>query len=135
MGEERHDKGLASNIFSLCYCELQEGPKQRNGYWPLVPVVKVRYNADADKKYNTHMKFRIDLEILKSKGLCKAFFCGSNTTCHQHIHQHYPIYQQWCNEQGLQENYWAVPPHILKEREEVKKKSKQQKLDGVFKRK
>jgi hypothetical protein len=79
------------------------------------------------------MKFRIDPEITKSKGLHKAFFCGSNTSCRQHIHQHYPIYQQRCSEQGLQENYQAVPPHILKEQEEVKKPGKQLKLDGVFK--
>ena len=81
------------------------------------------------------MKFRIDPEILnsKSKGLRKAFFCGSNTSCRQHIRQHYPIYQQRCTEQGLQENYRAVPPYILKEREEAKKPRKQLKLDGVFK--
>ena len=84
---------------------------------------------------NTHMKLRIDPEILdrKLKGLRKAFFCGSNTSCRQHIRQHYPIYQQQCREQGLQENYQAVPPYILKEREEAKKPSKQLKLDGVFK--
>lgn len=82
------------------------------------------------------LEYRIDPDILnlKSKGgIRKAFFCGSNTTCRQHIRQHYPIYQQRCEEKGLQENYRAVPPHILREREEAKKPSKQLKLDGVFK--
>jgi hypothetical protein len=78
--------------------------------------------------------FRIDPDILNSKlkGLHKAFFCGSNTTCHQHICQHYAIYQEQCHKQGLAENYRAVPPHILKEREAAKKPDKQVKLDSLL---
>ena len=68
---------------------------------------------------------------MKSKGLRKAFFCGSNTSCRQHIRQHYAIYQQQCKEQGLTENYWAVPTQILKEREAAKKPRKQMNLDGI----
>lgn len=67
----------------------------------------------------------------KSKGVRKAFFCGSNTSCRQHLRQHYGIYQQRCKEQGLTENYRAVPPQILKEREEAKKTKKQTTLDGI----
>ena len=79
------------------------------------------------------MFFRIDPDIvnLKLKGLCKAFFCGSNTTCHQHLCQHYAIYQQQCKEQGLTGNYQAVPPQILKEREAMKSPKKQMMLDGI----
>jgi hypothetical protein len=76
--------------------------------------------------------FRIDPDILKTKGLRKAFFCGSNTTCRQHIRQHYQAYQQRCEEQGLKENYRAVPPQILREREEAKKPKKQTNLDGIL---
>jgi len=76
------------------------------------------------------MKSRIDPS--KSKRLRKAFFCGGNSTCRQHIRQHYAIYQERCREQGLAENYRAVPPHILKEREAAKKPNKQVKLDGIF---
>jgi hypothetical protein len=68
---------------------------------------------------------------VKSKGLRKAFFVGSNTSCRQHIRQHYAIYEQRCREQGLTENYRAVPPQILKEREAMKKPKKQTNLDGV----
>ena len=69
----------------------------------------------------------------RSKGLRKAFFCGSNTSCRQHIRQHYTIYQQRCSEQGLNENHRAVPPHILREREAATKEPKKQmKLDGMF---
>jgi hypothetical protein len=67
----------------------------------------------------------------KPKGLRKAFFCGSNTSCRQHLRQHYTIYQQRCDEQGLVENHRAVSPHILKEREAVKQPKKQMKLDGI----
>jgi hypothetical protein len=67
----------------------------------------------------------------KSKGLRKAFFCGSNTSCRQHLRQHYTIYQQRCKEQGLTENQRAVPPQILKEREASKSPKKQGKLDGI----
>jgi hypothetical protein len=80
------------------------------------------------------MKFRKDPDIAnsKSKGLRKAFFCGSNTTCRQHIRQHYAIYQQRCSKQRIAENYRAVPPQILREREAAKQPNKQTKLDGMF---
>jgi hypothetical protein len=69
--------------------------------------------------------------VNSSKGLRKAFYCGSNTSCRQHLRQHYAIYQQRCSEQGLAENHRAVPPHILKEREAAKQPKKQMKLDGI----
>jgi hypothetical protein len=69
---------------------------------------------------------------VKSRGLRKAFFCGSNTSCRQHIRQHYTIYQQRCSEQSLTENHRAIPPYILREREEAKKpKKKQTNLDAI----
>jgi hypothetical protein len=68
---------------------------------------------------------------VKARGLRKAFFCGSNTSCRQHLRQHYEIYQKRCKEEGIPENYRAVPPHILKEREEAKKPKKQTTLDGI----
>lgn len=69
---------------------------------------------------------------MKAKGLRKAFYCGSNTSCRHHIRQHYAIYQQRCKEQGLTESYRAVPPQILKEREDAKKPKKQTNLDGII---
>jgi hypothetical protein len=68
----------------------------------------------------------------KSMGLRKAFSCGSSTSCSQHIRQHYGIYQKWCClEQGLIENYQAIPPQILREREAAKMPKKQTKLDDM----
>ena len=84
------------------------------------------------KKLIAHsFPLRTDPDIVKSKGLRKAFFSGSNTSCRQHIHQHYTIYQQRCQEQELTENYRAVPPQILKEREAAKKPKTQKNLDGI----
>jgi len=70
---------------------------------------------------------------MKLKGLRKAFFSGSNTSCRQHIRQHYTIYQQRCKEQDITENYRAVPPQILREREAAKETTKkpQTNLDGI----
>ena len=88
------------------------------------------------EKGNAHFSsLRTDPNIVKSKGLRKAFFSGSNTSCRQHICQHYAIYQQRCQEQDLTENYRAVPPQILKEREAAKEAAKKPKmqtnLDGI----
>ena len=84
------------------------------------------------KKRTAHpFPLRTDPDIVKSKGLRKAFFSGSNTSCRQHIRQHYAIYQQRCQEQDLTENYRAVPPQILKEREAGKKPKMQTNLDGI----
>lgn len=84
------------------------------------------------KERNAHFfSLRIDPDIVKLKGLRKAFFSGSNTSCRQHIRQHYAIYQQRCLEQNLTENYRAVPPPILKEREAAKKPKTQTNLDGI----
>jgi hypothetical protein len=79
----------------------------------------------------TFFPFRTDPDIVKSKGLRKAFFSGSNTSCRQHIRQHYTIYQQRCREQDIAENYRAVPPQILKEREAAKKPKTQTNLDDI----
>jgi hypothetical protein len=68
---------------------------------------------------------------VKAKGVRKAFFSGSNTSCRQHIRQHYTIYQQRCREEGLTENYRAVPPQIIKQRELSKSPKKQTTLNDI----
>ena len=79
------------------------------------------------KELNTHFfLLRIDPNIMKMKGLHKAFFSGSNTSCRQNIHQHYVIYQQHCRKQGVAENYHAVPPQIMREWELSKSPTKKQ---------
>jgi hypothetical protein len=84
------------------------------------------------KELKTYYFFlRIDPNIVKAKGVRKAFFSGSNTSCRQHIRQHYTIYQQRCREEGLTENYRAVPPQIIKERELSKSPKKQTTLNDI----
>jgi hypothetical protein len=84
------------------------------------------------KELKTYYFFlRIDPNIVKAKGVRKAFFSGSNTSCRQHIRQHYTIYQQRCREEGLTENYQAVPPQIIKERELSKSPKKQTTLNDI----
>lgn len=46
-------------------------------------------------------------------GIKKAFFKGSNSSCRQHIRQHYDIYQQRCKDLSILESEHAVPRHIF----------------------
>jgi hypothetical protein len=54
---------------------------------------------------------------------------GSNSSCRQHLCQHYEIYQKQCKEAKVEEHHWAIPRHIWREAQE--KKGKQGKLDGI----
>ncbi|KAH9034562.1 hypothetical protein EDB85DRAFT_1813632, partial [Lactarius pseudohatsudake] len=45
--------------------------------------------------------------------LRKSFFTGSNSTCRQHIRQHYEMYSQQCKENGIMESEQCVPIAIL----------------------
>ena len=75
---------------------------------------------------------RMNEKTVKAKGLRKTFLTGSNSSCRQHIHQHYDLYKQKCNDSNIPVNYRAIPPHILKEMEASKKlKKKQSTLEGV----
>jgi hypothetical protein len=48
----------------------------------------------------------------KKNGKRKALFKGSNSTCRQHIRQHYEVYKEWCEKAGLPPNHWAIPRRI-----------------------
>jgi hypothetical protein len=69
---------------------------------------------------------------VKAKGLRKTFLTGSNSSCHQHIRQHYELYKQQCDDEHIPMNHRAIPPQVLKEMETSKKvKKKQSTLDGA----
>ena len=124
-GEERLHEGLADYIFSSYNCKLQERRDFWNCVWSQVYDVQVSLVLLIKKELNTHFfLLRIDPNIIKMKGLRKAFFSGSNTSCRQHIHQHNVIYQQHCREQGVAENCQAVPPQIMREWELSKSPTK-----------
>ena len=64
----------------------------------------------------------------------KVFHIGSNSSCWQHIHRHYAVYQEHCAEQGLTEHHHAIPRTIVRARNQTKKEEKegQQTLNGTF---
>ena len=59
---------------------------------------------------------------------------GSNSSCCQHIHRHYALYQERCTKQSLKEHHHTVPQAITKARKQTKQQEKdgQGTLDGVF---
>lgn len=76
---------------------------------------------------------REDPKAVKARGIRKCFFTGSNTSCRQHIRQHYEIYQELCKKKGIPESRRAIPPAVLREREATKKNTKKQvTLDGML---
>jgi hypothetical protein len=78
---------------------------------------------------------RNDEEFVKKNGQRKAFFTGSNSSCRQHIRQHYPIYQKRCKDAKIPEDHWAIPRPLWREMEEAKKGKKAVKqgtLDGTL---
>ena len=67
---------------------------------------------------------------MKLKGLRKTFFTGSNSTCRQHIRQHFELYKQRCETEGIPMSRRAIPPPIWKEMTTSKSPKKQTKLDA-----
>ncbi|KAH9180291.1 hypothetical protein EDB89DRAFT_1900232 [Lactarius sanguifluus] len=70
------------------------------------------------------------------KLLQKSFFTGSNTSCRQHIRQHYEFYSQQCKEKGIEESERCVPSKTLQKQKTVAKRQGtemvQTKVDGMF---
>jgi hypothetical protein len=67
----------------------------------------------------------------------KAFFTGGNSSCRQHIRQHYSIYQQRCKEENVPEHHWAMPRSLWRKIEDErmgKKVGTQGTLDGLLKK-
>src|ERR1700679_2710782 len=75
----------------------------------------------------------MDERTVKAKGLRKAFFTGSNSSCRQHIRQHYELYKQKCNDEHIPINQRAIPPQVLREMKALNRETKTQStLDGVL---
>ena len=41
------------------------------------------------------------MDLMKTHGIRKAFFKGSNSTCRVHIRSHFEVYQAQCKEQDI----------------------------------
>ena len=74
---------------------------------------------------------RNDEEFLKKSGKRKAFHVGGNSSCRQHIHRHYAIYQERCKAANIPEHHWAIP-RIIWNRMEDERKGKKVEMQGTL---
>ena len=78
-----------------------------------------------------------DPKVMKKKADIAGWYTGGNSTCRRHNRSsHYPEYKRRCEEGGIEEDWQAVPKHILAERKvkeeaEKGKSGSQSTLDGV----
>ncbi|KIK84221.1 hypothetical protein PAXRUDRAFT_152944, partial [Paxillus rubicundulus Ve08.2h10] len=76
-----------------------------------------------------------DQVFVVKHGKWKAFHLGSNSSCRQHIHSHYELYQKQCKELKIVENPHAVPRELVNVWEAAKnntRRGQQATLDGQF---
>ena len=57
--------------------------------------------------------------FVESKGLCRAFFTGSNTSCRAHIHGHYEVYKERCEADGIKMKEYCIPRNLLPKSQSV----------------
>jgi len=86
----------------------------------------------------TYDASREDMKFIKLNGTRKAFHMGGNSSCRQHIRQHYALYKERCEKANIPVNHWAIPRSIWNIMEEEKeaaakgwmmKKQQQQQLN------
>jgi len=78
---------------------------------------------------------RNDDEFVKKSGKRKPFHTGGNSSCRQHIRQHYAIYKEQCKAANILEHHWAIPCIIWRKMEDErmgKKAGGQETLDGFI---
>ncbi|KAH9920794.1 uncharacterized protein B0H18DRAFT_858789, partial [Fomitopsis serialis] len=51
--------------------------------------------------------------FVKKHGLRKAFFLGANSTCRQHIQQHWLAYKTACEAANIEPNHRCIPRDVL----------------------
>lgn len=54
---------------------------------------------------------------MKKWGLRKVFHVGGNSSCRQHLRQHWELYKKKCEENDIPVNHWAIPRAIVKKME------------------
>ena len=90
------------------------------------------YDADLSRRFVIYPFCREDPKIEKA-GMRKAFHLGSNSSCRQHIRQHYDIYKARCEGQNIPVQPQVIPQPIWKAMNAEKEKGKQQAtLDESF---
>jgi len=71
---------------------------------------------------------RADERFVKLYGKRKAFHKGGNSSCRQHLRQHYNLYKEKCEKADIPLNHWAIPREIWKVMEENKDLERQGRL-------
>ncbi|KAI0244896.1 hypothetical protein BJV78DRAFT_1099984, partial [Lactifluus subvellereus] len=51
-------------------------------------------------------------DLIKQEGTQKAFLKGGNSSCRQHIRQHWEVYKKKCEEASIPIHHWAIPRDI-----------------------
>lgn len=75
---------------------------------------------------------RHDKHFVRAKGVRRAFFTGSNTSCRAHIRCHYSVYKTRCEEEGIKLNNRCVPRELSKVQSAGASLSIQTTLDSVL---
>lgn len=71
---------------------------------------------------------RSDADFIKKWGKRKAFHVGGNSSCRQHIRQHWDLYKAECEEKNLPVNHHAIPRHVVRQMEEEKLEKTKRKM-------
>ena len=66
---------------------------------------------------------------MAKKGKRRAFHVGGNSSCRQHIHSHFDVYKERCEEKGIPMNHHAIPQGLVKKQA---KRGTQQMLEDAF---
>jgi hypothetical protein len=59
-------------------------------------------------------------DFVAKNGKRKAFHVGGNSSCRQHLRQHWDLYSKECKDKKIPIHHWATPRHIWKQQEDEK---------------
>ena len=129
------DAGPAPCLHGQDNCSFQSTWKKERNHWSMVHNMQVSHIVifATVTRPPVEQNFRQNTGN-DTKNLRKAFLTSANSTCRQHIHQHYQYYSERCKEEGIPESEHCVPCTILEARKKKAKSEKvmvQSKLDGV----
>ena len=66
---------------------------------------------------------------MAKKGKRQAFHVGNNSLYQQHIHNHFNVYKERCEEKGIPMNHHEIPQGLVKKQA---KRGTQQTLEDAF---
>jgi hypothetical protein len=71
------------------------------------------------------LRHRDDPAFVAKWGLRKVFHVGGNSSCRQHLRQHWILYEKTCKEKNIPVNHWAIPREVWREMEATKAAKKE----------